>query len=198
MTRGDQTRQTILDVALKEASMLGLEGLAIGPLAKRVGMSKSGLFAHFGSKEELQVAVVEHAAELFGDWVLRPTLKDPRGEPRLQGLVERYIAWTDAPPVPGGCLLLAGAFEMDARPGPVRDAIAARVLMLRQFITRAAQIAIEEGHFGADADPDQLAFEIHTLLFGYHVDHHFLQRKGARARAMTTLDSIFKAARRPS
>ena len=116
-TRGEQTRTAILDEALKVASRLGLEGLTIGGLAEATGMSKSGLFAHFGSREGLQLAVLEHAAQRFGEKVLRPALQIERGLPRLRSMFERWLEWAVATGLPGGYIMIAAAAEYDDRPG---------------------------------------------------------------------------------
>ena len=195
MGKGRQTKHTILDTALREASQLGLQGLAIGPLARTVGMSKSGLFAHFGSKEDLQVAVVEHAAELFTQRVILPALASPRGEPRLRALMQNWMAWADSPPVPGGCLITSGSFEYDSRPGAVRDTLHDKVRQLRQTLTRAAQIAIDEGHFKDTVDPAQLAFEAHAIILAHQVDLHLLGAADAAQRSLKSLDTILNAAK---
>src|SRR5688500_16378593 len=120
-TKGEQTRAAILDEALRIASKLGLEGLTIGSLADATGMSKSGLFAHFGSREDLQLAVLEHAAQLYGEKVFVPVLKIERGLPRLGALFERWLDWTLESGLPGGCIMISAAVEYDDRPGPIRD-----------------------------------------------------------------------------
>src|SRR5687768_8025264 len=125
MSKGEETRREILGSALSLASEVGLEGLSIGLLAGRVGMSKSGLFAHFESKERLQVAVLEEATRRFVDLVVAPALRAPRGKPRVVALLERWLSWSQQDFMPGGCIFLSASGELDDRPGPARDALVA-------------------------------------------------------------------------
>ena len=125
MGKGDQTRDAILERAVRLASQVGLEGLTIGRLAGALDLSKSGLFAHFASKETLQVQTLERAAERFVEVVLRPALAEPRGEPRLRALFERWLRWPQEVSQPGGCIFVQAAVELDDRPGPARDRLVA-------------------------------------------------------------------------
>src|SRR3979490_3354906 len=119
------TREVILEHAYAIACIDGLEGLSIGTLAQDVGMSKSGVFAHFGSREDLQLAVLEHAARRYGEQVLMPVLKIGRGFPRLHALFARWLDWSIASGLPGGCIMISAAAEYDDRPGPIRDSVIA-------------------------------------------------------------------------
>jgi AcrR family transcriptional regulator len=188
--KGEQTRATILDRALDIASRLGLEGLTIGSLAEATGMSKSGLFAHFGSREELQLAVLEHGAHRFGEQVLVPAVAIGRGGPRLRALFEHWIDWTAASGLPGGCILLSAAHEYDDRPGPIRDAVAAGQRRGLAVIERAVRLAIDEGHLRADADPAQIAFEMLGLILVTHNHRRLLGDREARSRALAAFDSL--------
>lgn len=182
MTKGSDTRRLILGHALDLTSEVGLEGLTIGVLAKRVGMSKSGLYAHFQSKEELQCAVLDTAAERFIDVVLAPSLKRPRGLPRLQTLFERWILWeTDA--LSGGCPFIAAAGEFDDRDGPVRDHLVGHLRDLLGAVTRSATIAVEEGHLRADLDVEQFAYEVWATLLAYHQYARLMRTGDAAERA---------------
>ncbi len=186
-TKGDETRLAILGQALDLASEVGIEGLTIGVLAKRAGMSKSGLYAHFESKEVLQTRVLDAAAEKFVDVVLAPALKRPRGLPRLQDLFERWQHW-ETEGLAGGCLFIAAATELDDRPGPVRDNLVRHLRDMLGTIARAARICVEEGHFRQDLDVDQFAFEAWGLLLTYHQYRRLLQddavhKRGRRAFA---------------
>lgn len=163
--KGEATRNAILDRAAELARTIGVEGLTIGRLAEDLQLSKSGLFAHFGSKEALTVAVIEHAREQFVAEVMAPALKAPRGEPRLVAMYERWVAWGKRP---GGCLFVALAGELDDRPGPARDALAAALRDWLDGIAGAARIAIEEGHFRPDVDPQQVAFESYGIMLASH------------------------------
>ena len=156
MTKGDETRARILRHAAKVASRDGLEGLSIGELATALEMSKSGLFAHFGSKEDLQIEVLRAAAVDFEERVIRPALKQPRGAPRLRALFERWSKWASAPELPGGCIFAGASFELDDRPGPVRDYLVEEERRLLDVLSRSAQLGVESGLFRQDLDCDLL------------------------------------------
>lgn len=146
------------------ARTLGLEALSIGRLAEELELSKSGLFAHFGSKEALQVAVIEHARDQFVAEVMMPALKAPRGEPRVRKLWERWTEWGQKD---GGCLFVTLASELDDRPGPARDAVAAVIRDWLDAIATAVRIGVEEGHFKKDVDPHQIAFELYGIMLAH-------------------------------
>ncbi|MCB0346291.1 MAG: TetR/AcrR family transcriptional regulator [Bdellovibrionales bacterium] len=154
--------------AFKAASMLGLDGLSIGTLAKQVGMSKSGLFAHFRSKENLQLEVLQWITEMFTQDVIVPALKVPRGEPRLRALLENWMNWHESKKVPGGCVIISAASEFDDQPGHVKDFLQASHTRLVETLARVFRGGIEEGHFRADIDPEQFAFELYSLILGFH------------------------------
>jgi AcrR family transcriptional regulator len=190
LSKGEQTRVTILDEALKIASKLGLEGLTIGSLADATGMSKSGLFAHFGSREDLQLAVLEHAAQRYGERVFVPVLKIERGLPRLRGLFERWIDWTLESGLPGGCIMISTAIEYDDRPGPIRDAAIANQHRGNAISQKAVRLAIEEGHLKLDTDPEQIAFEMLGIVLASHNHRRLLGDKEARKRALTAFEEL--------
>jgi AcrR family transcriptional regulator len=190
LSKGEQTRVTILDEALKIASKLGLEGLTIGSLADATGMSKSGLFAHFGSREDLQLAVLEHAAQRYGERVFVPVLKIGRGLPRLRGLFERWIDWTLESGLPGGCIMISTAIEYDDRPGPIRDAAIANQHRGNAITQKAVRLAVEEGHLSADADPEQISFEMLGIVLAAHNHRRLLGDKEARKRALTAFEQL--------
>ncbi len=189
-TKGEQTRAAILDEALKIASRLGLEGLTIGSLAGATGMSKSGLFAHFGSREDLQLAVLEHAAQRFGNTVLMPVLGIERGLPRMRALFERWLEWTIAAGLPGGCIMISAANEYDDRPGPIRDAVIANQRRGLAVTEKAVRLAIEEGHLKPGTDPEQIAFELLGIVLATHNHRRLLGDKEARKRALTAFDEL--------
>lgn len=171
--KGSATRESILDRAYEIARFSGVEGLSLGPLAQAVGMSKSGVFAHFGSREELQLALLQSAAQRFGDYVLVPALSAPRGLPRLQAIMRNWFEWGRLEA--GGCVLVASVNEFDDRPGPLRDQVVANEERWRSQLQRAARQAIDCGHL-RDGDTDQYAFELYAIplamlhesgLFGY-------------------------------
>ena len=189
-TKGEQTRTAILDEALRVASKLGLEGLTIGGLAEATGMSKSGLFAHFGSREDLQLAVLEHAAQRYGETVLMPVLKIERGLPRLRAMFEHWLDWTLASGLPGGCIMIAAAAEYDDRPGPIRDAVIANQHRGNAVTQKAVRLAIEEGHLKTDTDPEQIAFELLGIVLASHNHRRLLGDKEARKRAITAFEEL--------
>src|SRR5262245_27677714 len=145
-------------------------------------MSKSGLFAHFGSKEELQVAVLDDASNRFVEVVVAPALREKRGLPRVEALFERWLAWTEQPFLPGGCIFVHAAAELDDKPGPARDRLVAAQKDWLETIAHAARIAVEEGHFRADLDPHQFAFEVFSFAYGYHTLHRLMDDPKARKR----------------
>jgi AcrR family transcriptional regulator len=183
-SKGRQTHAAILDAALGLASHMGLEGLSIGALAELTGMSKSGVFAHFGSREELQIAVVREYHVRFEAEVFAPSMSQPRGVPRLRALIERWLKRVSQE-IDSGCIYISGAVEFDDRPGPVRDALAQMVQTWRRALQRAIEQAVQEGHLRADTDVQQMLFEIHGLILALHHDARFLRTPGAidRARA---------------
>lgn len=164
--KGERTRDSILRAAVNLASVEGLEGLTIGRLAESLKMSKSGLFAHFGSKEELQLATVEMARTIFLEHVVRPALAQPEGVPRLWALCDAWLRYVERPVFPGGCFFSAAAFEFDSRPGPVRDRIAKVLKDWLETLSRAVEGAKKAGHLNAQVDSAQLAFEIKSLAIG--------------------------------
>ena len=167
MSKGEETRERILDRALRLASRDGLSGLSIGGLATELGLSKSGLFAHFGSKEDLQLAVLQEAADpVRADTVMRPAFLGPRGEPRIRRLFENWMGWIGDPATPGGCVFLAAATELDDREGRPRDFLVGRQRQLVASLARSARLAMEEGHFAPRLDAEQFAFELYSLLLG--------------------------------
>lgn len=189
-TKGEQTRAAILDAGLGIASKLGLEGLTIGSLAEATGMSKSGLFAHFGSREGLQLAVLEHAAQRYGEVVFMPVLKIGRGLPRLRALFARWLDWTLESGLPGGCLMIAAAAEYDDRPGPIRDAVITNQRRGSAISEKAVRLAIEEGHLRPGTEPEQIAFEILGIVLASHNHRRLLGDREARKRAMTAFEEL--------
>lgn len=189
--KGQQTRAAILDAALSLASQMGIEGLSIGALAEVTGMSKSGVFAHFGSREELQISVIREYHERFEIEVFHPAIAQPRGLPRLRALVKNWVAKV-ATEIDSGCIYISGAVEFDDRPGPVRDALATMVQLWHGALGRAIRIAIDEGHLRSDTDPMQMLFEIHGLILSLHHDARFLRSAGAVDRARTAFERVIQ------
>jgi AcrR family transcriptional regulator len=194
LTKGETTRAAILDEALALASQVGLEGLSIGELAKRLGMSKSGLFAHFASKENLQLEVLRSAADRFVEIVIRPALQRPRGEPRVRALFENWLAWAQADFSPGGCLFVSAAVELDDRPGPPRDYLVAAQRDFLGAIATAARIAVEEGHFRHDLEPEQFAFDLYSIYLAYQHFSRLLHSPEAEERLRRSFGELLERA----
>jgi AcrR family transcriptional regulator len=184
LQKGRQTRAAIVEAALGQASHVGLEGLSIGALADLMQMSKSGVFAHFGSREELQISVIVEYHDRFEAEVFAPALVEARGLPRLQALFERWVQRVSVE-IDSGCIYISGAVEFDDRPGPVRDALAEMVRTWQAALERAIAQAVEGGHLRADCDTRQVVFEIHGLILALHHDARFLRLPGALERART-------------
>lgn len=177
----------ILDQAVTTARFTGLAGLTIGTLAERTGLSKSGLYAHFKSKEALQLATMNHNRERFIAEVVRPALSAPRGETRLRALVEHWMRWYDHP---GGCLFLAAATEFDDYPGPLRDRMVADEHDLLDSLRQVLGTLLAQGQLRPEADVDQLVQEIFGVLLGYNWMSRILGDPGAAARTWTAVDRI--------
>lgn len=189
LLKGQQTRATILEAALGLASQMGLEGLSIGALAEVTQMSKSGVFAHFGSREELQISVVREYHAKFAEEVFFPALAEPRGMPRLRAVFDLWVRRV-AVEIDSGCIYISGAVEFDDRPGPVRDALVTMVRTWQAALERAIRIAIDEGHLQRNTDPQQLLFEVHGLILALHHDARFLRSPGAVERARAAFDRM--------
>ncbi len=189
LQKGQQTRATILEAALALASSMGLEGLSIGALAEVTQMSKSGVFAHFGSREELQISVIREYHQKFEEEIFFPAIREARGLPRLKALFERWVRRVSVE-IDSGCIYISGAVEFDDRPGPVRDALASMVRAWHAALERAIRMAIDESHLRADTDALQMLFEIHGLILALHHDARFLKLPGATDRARRGFDRI--------
>ena len=189
LQKGQQTKLAIIDAALGLAAQIGLEGLSIGAIAEVTQMSKSGVFAHFGSREELQISVVREYHQRFEQEVFYPALEAPRGLPRLRAMFANWMQRTSTE-LDSGCIYISGAVEFDDRAGPVRDALAESVHTWLGAMTRAVVLSIREGHLRADADEKQIAFEIHALILALHYEARFLRSPGSLARASTGFDNI--------
>lgn len=197
MGKGELTRQAIVDKATSVASQAGLEGLTIGKLADELALSKSGLFAHFGSKESLQLAVLESAAERFVEIVVKPALRAPRGEPRLRALFTHWSEWPKKSRLPGGCVFIAAAVELDDRPGPARDCLVGQQRDFLDLIARTVRGAIAEGQFRKELDVEQFAHDFYAVMLGYHHALRLLRDPRAGKRAMRAFEALVDAARLP-
>ena len=185
--RGLRTREAILARAVDIASVQGLEGLTVGSLAELLHMSKSGLFAHFGSKEDLQLATVEKARQMFIEQVTRPAIAARKGMPRLWKIIDLWLALVERNVFKGGCFFSAASFEFDSRRGVVHDRIAAIMHEWIGVITRAIYEAQKAGHVDPKLDPTRLAFEVHAIALGAHWAFQLLDDRQAYSRARTTL-----------
>ena len=167
-TKGEETRAQILAAAVEQASAAGFESLTIGGLAERTGLSKSGLFAHFGSRLELQIAALDEAARRFTEKVFLPAMKAPRGLKRLQALFDGWFLWPQRAGLPGGCPIDAATREYDHRPGPMRDAVLDRQRLLERELAKTVRLAIETGELRPDTDPDEVAFALMGIILAYY------------------------------
>lgn len=189
--KGQQTKFAIVGAALDLASQRGLEGLSIGAVAEAMSMSKSGVFAHFGSREELQISVVREYFRRFDDEVFQPVLSQSRGLPRVRALFANWMKRV-AVELQSGCIFISGAVEFDDQPGPVRDALAASVQTWLAAMRHAVVLAREAGHLRADADEVQIVFEIHGLILALHYETRFLKNPGSMPRALLAFDKILR------
>ncbi len=194
MRKGEQTRAAIVDAALALAARGGLEGLTIGPLAERMQMSKSGVFAHFGSREDLQIAVLKEYERRFVDDILVPSLKEKRGLPRLRAIFERWLDRT-AIEAAQGCIWVSGATEYDDRPGAVREELVAMVRSWQRELSRAIQQAIDVGDLRPDTDPAELVFELYGVILVLHHDARLLDSPDATGRARRAFDRLLESYR---
>ena len=194
MGKGEQTRETILLHALGLATQVGFEGLTIGRLADDLKLSKSGLFAHFGSKENLQVKVLEVASRRFVDEVVRPALAAPRGVRRVRALFERWLAWETSPSLPGGCPFNAAATELDDRPGPARDYVVKSQRDWLETLANTARTAVQEGDFARELDCEQLAYELQSIMLGYSHAARLMKDPKARTRTERAFEALLARA----
>ena len=189
LQKGLQTKAAIVDAALGLATQIGVEGLSIGALAEVTRMSKSGVFAHFGSREELQISVIREYHVRFEEEVFYPALKAQRGLPRLRAMFANWMQRTSIE-IDSGCIYISGAVEFDDRPGPVRDALVESVSIWQAAVLRAIEQAQSEGHLTPESDARQLAFEIHGLILALHYEARFLKNPGSIDRANRGFDNI--------
>lgn len=195
MRKGELTRAAILDVALELASRNGLEGLTIGLLADKMNMSKSGVFAHFGSREDLQIEVVKLYHHRFEQEVFYPSMKEPRGLPRLEAMFDRWVKRVSVE-IASGCIYISGAVEYDDRPGAIREELAGMVRAWKNALRRCVVQTIEMGHLSSATDPDQLVFEMYGLILALHHDARFLKLPGSVNRAEVGFERLMNSYQR--
>jgi len=191
--KGAVTRELILARALEMADAKGLDALTIGTLADAAGMSKSGVFAHFGSREDLQLAVLDAAARVFTDEVFVPAMRERRGLPRLRAVLQAWIKRTLRYGENRGCPIGAAALEFDDRPGAVRDRVLQHIRHLLKEITRAVNIAVEQGHLRADTDAEQIAFEVHGLMLAFQFEVKLVAKERAVAHVEVGVERLLEA-----
>jgi AcrR family transcriptional regulator len=196
VTKGDETRAAILDRAAELTSQVGILGLTIGSLAEATGLSKSGLFAHFRSKEALQVQVLEHVAARFVERVIKPALRVARGEPRLRALFEQMLTWPARNDLPGGCPIIGAASELDDLEGAARDVLVQQQKDWSDTLATVVKSAVAEGHFRKDVDADQLAFEIIGIDLVFHHHHRLLGDRRSAERARAAFEALVERARK--
>ena len=196
--KGVRTRESILRAAVDLASVEGLEGLTIGRLADELKMSKSGLFAHFGSKEELQLATIEMARQIFVEHIVRPALAAPEGIERLVSLCQGWLAHIDRKVFKGGCFFSAASMEFDSRTGPIRDSIADAMKAWLATLTRAVEAAKKARHLKATVEPDRFAFEIYSLAMGANWALQLLDDRSALKKAQQNILERIRAVATPS
>lgn len=189
------TREALLEQGHALASEVGLQGLSLGDLARDVGITKAGIYAHFDSKDDLLRQVLERAVDTFVEDDIRPALRAPPGEPRLRALFEAWLAWTEASPVPGGCIFISSAVELDDRPGPLREYLVEVQRDWAETLRTAAADARREGHLREDLDPRQLVFEIHSIILGFHHFRRLFRDEKAAARARYAFEGLLDRAR---
>jgi AcrR family transcriptional regulator len=194
MAKAASTRERILDQGLALMSQSGLEGVTLGVLADQVGMSKSGLFAHFRSKEEVQISLLEHTAEVGALRIIAPSMKEPEGLPRLKALVKNWFGWAPRAGLPGGCPVAAGLFEFDDVEGPVRDKISAMEAEWRALLTKTVTEARSLGHLRPDLDAVQFVWELSGIYLSHHAAQRFLKSPDADRRAQTAFEALLKRA----
>jgi AcrR family transcriptional regulator len=194
MTKGSDTRASILDEAANLASINGLNGLTIGSLATHTSMSKSGLFRHFGSKEELQVATLRAGVDRFTETVVRPALKTPRGEPRVRALFDRWLEWATGHGYAGGCIFIPASFELDDQPGAARDYLVTTQRTWLDLLATTAHMAVASGDFRPDLDTAQFAHEFNTILLGFNQAHRLMHDPKAAERALSQFERLLRDA----
>lgn len=189
MRKGELTRAAILDVALDLASRDGLEGLTIGLLAERMSMSKSGVFAHFGSREDLQMEVLKLYHHRFEQEVFFPSMKETRGLPRLKAMYARWVKRVSVE-IASGCIYISGAVEYDDRPGPIREELVSMVRAWQGALLRCVLQAIETTDLKADTDAQQMIYEMYGLVLALHHDARFLRMPGSVDRAVVGFERL--------
>ncbi|MCP5269348.1 MAG: TetR/AcrR family transcriptional regulator [Zoogloeaceae bacterium] len=193
LSKGSETRAIILDAAVQQAAVEGFDALTIGTLAAQTGMSKSGLFAHFGSKEELQIATLDEAAQRYTELVFMPAMREPRGLRRLTKLLDNWLQWTRISGLKA-CPMMSASAEFDDKPGAMRDAVVAHMQRLNQELMRSIQQAIDTGELSPDTDPELLAFEIFGVIASCYRSRNLFLDKNANQLAQRAFNRLLSSA----
>jgi AcrR family transcriptional regulator len=195
--KGELARKTILRRAVQLGSKVGLSGLTIGRLAADLRRSKSGVFAHFQSKEALQAATIRFAADSFLETVIRPALKSPRGEERVREIFSQWLDWPKHDPLQGGCFFVAAASELDDRPGPLRDLLVELQSGWLDVLAGTVRMAVEKGDFRPGVDAEQFAHDTYGVMLAFHHASRLLGDRKAEERAKASFEALLRAARNP-
>lgn len=190
LTKAGLTHASIVDAGIAMAQEAGLESLTIGTVADRAGLSKSGVFSRVGSREDLQIAVLREYARRMTERALLPALRAPRGLPRLRAIFGGWLDWLRDEKAGASCLFISGAVEYDDRPGPVRDEVFSSLSEWRRQLARTVRQSIDEGHLRPDVDPEQVAFEMSSIILGVHNDVRLFRDTRAFARARAAFDRL--------
>ena len=194
MAGASASRDRILDTGSNLLSLSGLGGITLGTLADRSGMSKSGLFAHFRSKDELQIKLLEHTASIASDHVVGPAFTAEEGLPRLRALVERWLGWTRHAGLEGGCPVAAGIFELDDSSGPVRECLLAMETYWRGLLLQLTRKAVDRGHLRRDLDREQFVWELCGIYLSHHASLRFIRDPKSDARAGAAFEGLLERA----
>ena len=192
LSKGEETRAAILKAALKHASVAGFEGLTIGTLAAETGMSKSGLFAHFGSKEELQIATLDEGVRRFSESTVLPALSAPRGLKRLRAMCDNWLTWTARNDL-SGCPMMTASQEFDNKPGPVREAVVEHMRRLHHSLVKSVQMTVDNGEFAATTDAEQVAFELFGIISSCYRSRNLFEDSQADQRARRAFERLINS-----
>ena len=192
ISKGEETRALILEAAVQRAGVHGFDALTIGGLAEQTGLSKSGLFAHFGSKEELQIATLDEAVRRYNEFAFIPALAAPRGLRRLCMVFDNWLQWNERSGLKA-CPMIAANTEFDDRPGPMRDAVVAHMQRMHDQIMRGVQMTIDTGEFVRDADPEQFAFELFGIISSCYRSRNLFEDADANRRARKAFDRLISS-----
>jgi AcrR family transcriptional regulator len=195
-SKGEETRALILDAAVRQASVSGFEALTIGVLAERTGLSKSGLFAHFGSKEELQIATLDEAVRRYNQTAVLPALKVRRGLPRMRAFFDNWLSWTGRGQL-ASCPMMAAAAEFDSRDGPMREAIESHMKRLHLGLIKSVEMTVAMGEFKADTDAEQFAFELFGIVATCYRARNLFRDPRANERARIAFERLIQTALAP-